>query len=533
MCGVIGMLGPNPVNQALYDGLTIIQHRGQDAAGIITSDGNRVYLRKDNGLVRDVFHTRHMLQLKGTMGIGHTRYPTAGCDSRAEAQPFYVNSPFGIALGHNGNLTNAATLREELFRQDLRQLNTSSDSEILLNVFAHELRAAIGASSLRATPDDLFNAVSGVFARCSGAYAVVVMVVGVGILAFRDPCGIRPLVYGSMPSDKKFATKSGGQTNGQSANQTSRQSASQTAHIFASESVALDVLGYTLERDLKPGEAMLVDLDGGVHTRICADRPKHSPCIFEYVYLARPDSIIDGIAVYRTRMNMGEKLARRLKQAWPDYDIDVVIPVPDTSRTAAVEMGRVLKLPYREGFIKNRYIGRTFIMPGQAERRQSVRQKLNPIGSEFKDKNVLLVDDSIVRGTTSQKIIQLARESGAQKVYFASAAPPVRYPNVYGIDMPSSAELVAHNRSIDAICREIGADKLFYQELDDLADAVTECNPAITEFDASCFNGKYVTGDITRAYLQLVDNARNDEVKDPAPNELDLSEITDIGARQA
>ena len=536
MCGIIGILGPNPVNQALYDGLTIVQHRGQDAAGIITSDGNRVYLRKDNGLVRDVFHTRHMLQLKGTMGIGHARYPTAGCDSRAEAQPFYVNSPFGIALGHNGNLTNAATLREELFRQDLRQLNTSSDSEILLNAFAHELREAIGASSLRAAPEDLFNAVSGVYARCCGAYAVVVMVVGVGILAFRDPCGIRPLVYGTLSP--------GGRTGGEDKNKDddenknkngngNENTARQTAHMFASESVALDVLGYTLQRDVRPGEAMLVDLDGRVHTRICAARPRHSPCIFEYVYLARPDSIIDGIAVYRTRMNMGEKLALRLKQAWPDHDIDVVIPVPDTSRTAAVEMGRVLKLPYREGFIKNRYIGRTFIMPGQAERRQSVRQKLNPIGSEFKDKNVLLVDDSIVRGTTSRKIIQLARESGARKVYFASAAPPVRFPNVYGIDMPSSAELVAHNRSIDEICREIGADKLFYQELDDLTDAVTQCNPAIAEFDASCFNGAYVTGDITHAYLQHVDSERNDDAKDSDPSELDLSEVTDIGARQA
>ncbi len=522
MCGVIGIFGPNPVNQALYDGLTIVQHRGQDSAGIITSDGDRVYLRKDNGLVRDVFHTRHMLQLKGGMGIGHARYPTAGCDSRAEAQPFYVNSPFGIALGHNGNLTNAATLREELFRQDLRQLNTSSDSEILLNVFAHELREAIGASSLRAAPDDLFNAVSGVFRRCNGAYAVVVMVVGVGILAFRDPRGIRPLVYGVMPGGGSgFGVSSG------------TASDNQTAHIFASESVALDVLGYTLERDVRPGEAMLVDLDGRVHTRICAAQPQHSPCIFEYVYLARPDSIIDGIAVYRTRMNMGEKLAHRLKQDWPGHDIDVVIPVPDTSRTAAVEMGRVLKLPYREGFIKNRYIGRTFIMPGQAERRQSVRQKLNPIASEFKGKNVLLVDDSIVRGTTSRKIIELARDAGANKVYFASASPPVRFPNVYGIDMPSSAEFVAHNRSIEEIRREIGADKLFYQELDDLVDAVTRCNPAISEFDASCFNGQYVTGDITRAYLQQVDNDRNDDAKDTANNELDLSEITDIGARQA
>ena len=515
MCGIIAMLGPAPVNQALYDGLTVIQHRGQDAAGIITSDGKRVYLRKDNGLVRDVFHTRHMLQLKGTMGLGHARYPTAGSDSRAEAQPFYVNSPFGIALGHNGNLTNADALREELFQQDLRQLNTSSDSEILLNVFAHELRKAIGASSLRAAPQDLFNAVGGVFARCGGAFAVVVMVVGVGILAFRDPCGIRPLVYGT---------------------QAHANGSRQTAHVFASESVALDVLGYTLQRDVAPGEAVLIDLQGRMHRQICAPQINHAPCIFEYVYLARPDSIIDNIPVYRTRMNMGEKLALRLKQLYPDHDIDVVIPVPDTSRTAAVEMGRVLKLPYREGFIKNRYIGRTFIMPGQAGRRQSVRQKLNAIGSEFKDKNVLLVDDSIVRGTTSSKIIALAREAGARKVYFASAAPPVRYPNVYGIDMPSSAELVAHNRDIDAVCREIGADKLFYQKLDDLIEAVGMCNSAIAQFDASCFNGEYITGDITPAYLHTVDRERNDDAKgaqmhlpELPRHELDLSEITDIG----
>ncbi len=509
MCGVVGILGPGAANHALYEGLTIVQHRGQDAAGIMTCDGKRVYLRKDNGLARDVFRPHHLLQLKGSMGLGHARYPTAGCDSRAEAQPFYVNSPFGIALGHNGNLTNAAQLREELFRQDLRQLNTSSDSEILLNIFAHELREAIGTSSLRAAPEDLFNAVSGVYARCSGAYAVVVMVVGVGILAFRDPHGIRPLVYGSRHGEDGIA------------------------HLFASESVALDVLGYALQRDVQPGEAILVDTAGNVHTRICADAPMRAPCLFEYVYLARPDSIIDSIPVYRTRMNMGENLAHRLKQHWPDHDIDVVIPVPDTSRTAAAEMGRVLKLPYREGFIKNRYIGRTFIMPGQAERRQSVRQKLNPIASEFHDKNVLLVDDSIVRGTTSQKIIELAREAGARKVYFASAAPPVRYPNVYGIDMPSSAELVAHNRSIDEVCRAIGADRLFYQELDDLIEAVARCNPAISEFDASCFNGEYITGDITEVYLEGVGRARNDGTKDrdAEDNELDLSEITDIGAR--
>jgi len=469
-------------------------------------------LRKDNGLARDVFQARHMRQLKGSMGVAHARYPTAGCDSRAEAQPFYVNSPFGIALGHNGNLTNAAQLRDELFRQDLRQLNTSSDSEILLNIFAHELREAIDASKLRAAPEDLFNAAAGVYARCKGAFAVVVMVVGVGVMALRDAHGIRPLVYGRKVTDAGVS------------------------HMFASESVALDVLGYTLERDVQPGEAMLVDLGGRVHAQVCADRPAHVPCIFEYVYLARPDSIMDGIAVYQTRMNMGENLANRIKAAWPEHDIDVVIPVPDTSRTAAVEMGRVLKRPYREGFIKNRYIGRTFIMPGQAERTRSVRHKLNPIASEFKGKNVLLVDDSIVRGTTSRQIIELAREAGAGRVYFASAAPPVRFPNIYGIDMPSSAELVAHNRAADEVCRAIGADRLFYQELDDLVEAVSRCNPAVRAFDASCFNGEYITGDITAAYLAQVDRERNDTAKTSATrqSELDLSElteITDIGRR--
>lgn len=513
MCGLIGISSPDAVNQALYDGLTLVQHRGQDSAGIMTSDGDRVYLRKDNGLVRDVFHSRHMRQLKGTTGVGHVRYPTAGCDSRAEAQPFFVNSPFGISLAHNGNLTNAATLREELFRQDLRQLNTSSDSEILLNIFAHELRATVGNSRLRASPEDVFKAVSGVINRCNGAYAVIVMILGVGVLAFRDPCGIRPLVYGTKKTTGQFTPNL----------------ANQSSHMFASESVALDVLGYQLERDVQPGEAILVDNHGDVHTKICTPKPQHSPCIFEYVYLARPDSIIDGIAVHRTRMNMGENLAKQMKRVWPDHDIDVIIPVPDTSDTAAVEMGRVLKLPYREGFIKNRYIGRTFIMPGQTIRKKSVRQKLNPIGSEFYGKNVLLVDDSIVRGTTSQKIIELAREAGARKVYFASASPPVCYPNVYGIDMPSSAELVAYNRSIDEVCKEIGADKLFYQELDDLIEAVSRCNPKIQNFDTSCFNGKYVTGDITKSYLKQVDSERNDDVREASANELDLSEVSDIG----
>lgn len=508
MCGLVGILGNEPVNQSLYDGLTVVQHRGQDSAGIITSDGDRVFLRKDNGLVRDVFHTRHMVQLQGTMGIGHVRYPTAGSDSRAEAQPFYVNSPFGIALGHNGNLTNADELRDELFEQYLRQLNTSSDSEILLNIFAHELRSAIGDSRLRASPKDLFAAVGGVFNRCKGAYAVVAMVVGVGIVAFRDPCGIRPLIYGTKNSDSGIS------------------------HMVASESVALDVLAYDRIRDIRPGEVMLIDMEGKVHRSICAKESKYAPCIFEYVYLARPDSIIDDIPVYQTRMQMGKRLGEKLKRDWPDHDIDVIIPVPDTSRTAALEMAKLMKIPYREGFIKNRYIGRTFIMPGQAERKKSVRQKLNAIAAEFSDKNVLLVDDSIVRGTTSQKIIELAREAGAKKVYFASAAPPVRYPNVYGIDMPSSTELVASNRNSEEICNEIGADKLIYQCLDDLIAAVQECNPEITEFDTSCFDGKYVTGDVTPEYLSRVDNLRNDQAKEIDKNELDLSELTNIQEKQ-
>ncbi len=509
MCGIVGILDSERVNQQLYDGLTVVQHRGQDAAGIITSDGNRVFLRKDNGLVRDVFHTRHMMQLKGNMGIGHARYPTAGCDSRAEAQPFYVNSPFGLALAHNGNLINAEPLRDELFKQDLRQLNTTSDSEIILNIYAHELRDAIGGSSLRPEAGDVFQAVSGVMERCKGAYAVITMIVGVGIVAFRDPFGIRPLIYGT------------------------RQNNGQDAHMFASESVALDVIGYERERDVAPGEAIFIDMEGNVHKQICAANTRYNTCIFEYVYLARPDSIIDNVSVYKSRMEMGKQLGKKLLREWPDHDIDVIIPVPDTSRTAALEMAKDMRVSYREGFIKNRYIGRTFIMPGQAERKKSVRQKLNAIEAEFRDKNVLLVDDSIVRGTTSSKIIELARDAGARKVYFASAAPPVRYPNVYGIDMPSASELVAHNRTDKEICQQIGADKLLYQDLDDMVEAVSSCNRNLKEFDTSCFSGKYVTGDVTAAYLELVDSSRNDHAKaDGDKGELDLSEITDVQAAQ-
>ncbi len=486
MCGIIGILAKSPVNQAIYDGLTVLQHRGQDAAGIITSDGSRVFLRKDNGLVRDVFHARHMADLQGHMGIGHVRYPTAGCASSAEAQPFYVNSPFGLAIAHNGNLTNAAELKEELFREDLRHINTSSDSEILLNVFAHELYTV---AKLRLSPEHVFRAVANVHRRVRGAYAVVIMIVGFGVLAFRDPYGIRPAVYGRRDTDQG------------------------PEHMIASESVALDVLGYDLVRDIAPGEAIFVDLDGQFYSRQCADRPSYAPCIFEHVYLARPDSIIDGISVYKTRLRMGEKLARKLLREWPDHDIDVIIPIPDTSRTAALQMANEMDLKYREGFIKNRYIGRTFIMPGQAQRKKSVRQKLNAIDLEFRGKNVLLVDDSIVRGTTSKQIIQMAREAGANKVYFASAAPPVRYPNVYGIDMPSVQELIANGRTAEQISQEIGADRVIYQDLQDLVDAAHEGNPKISEFDTSCFDGKYITGDVSQDYLDRIEQIRCDAAK--------------------
>jgi amidophosphoribosyltransferase len=486
MCGIIGILAKGPVNQSIYDGLTVVQHRGQDAAGILTSDGRHVFLRKDNGLVRDVFQAHHMQSLQGNLGIGQVRYPTAGCDSPAEAQPFYVNSPFGLALAHNGNLTNAAVLKEELFREDLRHINTESDSEVLLNVFAHELEQA---GKLTLAPEDIFRAVSAVHRRCRGAYAVTMLIVGFGLLAFRDPHGIRPLVYGK------------------------RQTDAGPEHMFASESVALDVLGYQMQRDVEPGEAIFVDLKGQVHTRQCAENPEHVPCIFEYVYLARPDSIIDGIAVHKMRLRMGEKLARKLLREWPDHDIDVVIPIPDTSRTAALQMAYEMDLKYREGFIKNRYIGRTFIMPGQAQRKKSVRQKLNAIDLEFRGKNVLLVDDSIVRGTTSKQIVQMAREAGANKVYFASAAPPVRYPNVYGIDMPSVNELVANGRTVEQIRDEISADYLIFQDLEDLIDSAREGNPDIKNYDASCFDGVYVTGDIDQNYLKHIEQLRSDASK--------------------
>jgi amidophosphoribosyltransferase len=486
MCGIIGIVGHSEVNQALYDGLTVLQHRGQDAAGIMTCDQDgKFFLRKDNGLVKDVFHTRHMIRLKGKMGIGHIRYPTAGCSSSAESQPFYVNSPFGIALAHNGNLTNTKVLREELFQADRRHLNTDSDSEVLLNVLAHELQSS---SNLKPKADDIFNAVKQVHRRCRGAYAAVAMISGVGVLAFRDPYGIRPVVIGK------------------------RETAKGTEYMVASESVAVDILDFELVRDVEPGECVFIDNDGNFHAQQCAENPVKSPCIFEYVYFARPDSMMDGISVHKSRMRMGTKLAEKIKREFADHDIDVVIPIPDTSRSAALQLSYDLGVVYREGFIKNRYIGRTFIMPGQTMRKKSVRQKLNAIDLEFRGKNVLLVDDSIVRGTTSQQIVQMARDAGAKKVYLASAAPPVRFPNVYGIDMPSATEFVAHDRDVDQIAEELGVDWLIYQDLPDLVAAIKK-KSNVEHFDTSCFDGDYITGDIDSNYLYYIDALRNDTSK--------------------
>ncbi|WP_432473845.1 amidophosphoribosyltransferase [Amphritea sp. HPY] len=487
MCGIVGVVAISNVNQTIFDALTVLQHRGQDAAGMVTCDADRFYLRKDNGLVNEVFRTRHMKRLMGNMGIGHVRYPTAGSSSSAEAQPFYVNSPYGIALAHNGNLTNTSDLRQQMRKENLRHINTTSDSEVLLNILAHELQQ-IG--KLIPTADDIFSAVKAVHQRCSGGYAVVAVITGYGIVAFRDPNGIRPLVYGK------------------------RETATGTEYMVASESVALDISGYTLVRDIEPGESIFISQDGEVKTCQCAENPELTPCLFEHVYLARPDSIIDEVNVYKARMRMGVKLAEKVKRERPDHDIDVIIPIPDTSRTSALEMAHHLGVNFREGFIKNRYIGRTFIMPGQTQRKKSVRRKLNPIELEFKDKVVMLVDDSIVRGTTSKQIVQMAREMGAKKVYFASAAPAVRYPNVYGIDMPSALELIAHNRTDDEVGEEIGCDWMLYQDLDDLKDCVLAGNDSVTKFDASVFDGNYVTGDIDQAYLDRIDAERNDAAKD-------------------
>ncbi|NII09106.1 amidophosphoribosyltransferase [Oleiagrimonas sp. C23AA] len=485
MCGIIGIVGTTNVASSLYDGLTVLQHRGQDAAGIATVDGNHLRLHTGSGLVRDVFNQKAMDKLLGSTGIGHCRYPTAGGEEAAEAQPLYVNSPYGIAFAHNGNLVNTEALRKQMFEEDRRHINTDSDSEILLNVLAHELQIQ-GRMAL--TPDHIFKAVAGVHERARGGYACISLILGYGLVAFRDPNGIRPLVLGH------------------------RQTAEGREYAVASESVALDILGYERLRDVEPGEAVFISETGQMHSRQCAESPKHSPCIFEYVYLARPDSMIEDVSVYKARLRMGEKLGEKILRDWPDHDIDAVIPIPDTSRTAASALAAVLGVPFREGFVKNRYIGRTFIMPGQGERVKSVRRKLNAIDLEFRKKNVLLVDDSIVRGTTSRQIIQMAREAGAKNVYFASAAPPVRFPNVYGIDMPAASELIAAGRSVEDVQRLLGADWLIYQDLDDLIWAVADGNDDLTQFDTSCFSGEYVTG-IDPAYLAQIEMLRSDDAK--------------------
>ncbi|MBW7982274.1 amidophosphoribosyltransferase [Enterobacillus tribolii] len=488
MCGIVGIAGFTPVNQSIYDALMVLQHRGQDAAGIMTIDGNNGFrLRKANGLVKDVFEARHMQRLQGNMGIGHVRYPTAGSSSASEAQPFYVNSPFGITLAHNGNLTNAHELKQRLFEQARRHVNTTSDSEILLNVFAHEL------DHFKHYPleaDNVFAAVTATHQQIRGAYACVAMIIGHGLVAFRDPNGIRPLVIGKRALDD-----------------------GRIEYMVASESVALDTLGFEFIRDVAPGEAIYVTQQGQLFTRQCAENPKSNPCLFEYVYFARPDSFIDKISVYSARVRMGQKLGDKIAREWEDFDIDVVIPIPETSCDIALEIARILNKPYRQGFVKNRYVGRTFIMPGQQLRRKSVRRKLNANRAEFRDKNVLLVDDSIVRGTTSEQIIEMAREAGAKKVYLASAAPEIRFPNVYGIDMPSANELIAHGREVNEIAQLIGADALVFQDLDDLIDAVREENPDIEQFECSVFNGVYVTKDVDQGYLEYLETLRNDDAK--------------------
>ena len=486
MCAVVGIVGFELVNQAIFDALTVLQHRGQDAAGMATCEADgRLHLHKANGLVRDVFRTRHMRSLKGNIGIGHVRYPTAGGSAEAEAQPFYVNSPYGIVLAHNGTLTNATALKESLFKEDLRHINTRSDSEILLNVLAHELQKI---KKHHPSPSDIFEAVHAVHRRCRGAYACVVMIAGLGLLAFRDPHGIRPLIYGK------------------------RETAQGTEYMVASESVALTSQNFKVISDVAPGQSLWIDVSGSLHVDLTNQAKGYNPCLFEFVYLARPDSIIDKMSVYKTRLNIGKHLAEHILKEWPDHDIDTVIPVPETSRSSAIPLAQRLNVKFREGFVKNRYIGRTFIMPGQTIRKKSVRQKLNALDLEFEGRNVLLMDDSIVRGTTSREIIQMARDAGANKVYFASASPPIRYPNIYGIDMPVSEELVAYGRTVEEVADFIGADKLFYLPLEDLIASAKEGNPTIERFEASVFDGQYVTGDES-AYLKEVGMVRADGVK--------------------
>ncbi|MCE2656751.1 MAG: amidophosphoribosyltransferase [Rubrivivax sp.] len=486
MCGIVGVISSAPANQLIYDALLLLQHRGQDAAGIVTMQGTKCYMHKARGMVRDVFRTRNMRALPGTVGLGQVRYPTAGnAYSEEEAQPFYVNAPFGIVLVHNGNLTNAQALKAELFDIDRRHINTESDTEVLINILAHELGRA--AHELPLTPEAVFHAVSAVHRRVRGSYAVIALIAGHGLLAFRDPFGIRPLCYGENTQGGRREV------------------------MVASESVALEGTGHQLVRDVAPGEALFIDMQGNVHAQQCAQSPRLYPCMFEYVYLARPDSVMDGVSVYQARLNLGETLAQRVISTMPPSDIDVVIPIPESSRPSAMQLAHRIGKPYREGFVKNRYVGRTFIMPGHAVRKRSVRQKLNAIGMEFKDRNVLLVDDSIVRGTTSKEIVQMAREAGARRVYMASAAPPVRFPNVYGIDMPTREELIAHQRSLEDIRAYIGADALIYQDVDAMKRVVKALNPALDGFEASCFDGHYITGDISIDEFRMLEAQRRSQ----------------------
>jgi amidophosphoribosyltransferase len=486
MCGIVGVFGHSAVSSVLYESLSTLQHRGQDAAGIATCFEDRFYLEKGNGLLTDVFDAGNMARLLGDMGVGHVRYPTAGCASVAEAQPFYVNSPYGIMFAHNGNLTNVSEIEESVFQTDMRHLNTNSDSEVMLNVFAHAM-ARIGA--VKPNEFDIFAGVEEVHRRCKGGYAVVAMIAGVGVIAFRDLYGIRPLVFGSRGQGKE------------------------TEYMIASESVALRVSGFNLDHDLAPGEVIFIDMEGTVHRHVSLQAHEKSPCMFEFVYLARPDSVVDGASVYQCRINMGTKLAEKIKREWPDVSIDVVTPIPSTSRVAAQEIATRLNLPYRDALVKNRYVGRTFIMPGQALRKQSIRRKLNPIPKVFQGKNVLLVDDSIVRGTTIREIVAMVWEQGAKNVYVCSAAPPVRFPNVYGIDMPARSELIANGRSVQDLAKVIGATDLIFQDLEDLKQAITEAAPELTRFDTSIFDGVYVTGDITEDYLNTLEQKRNDAAK--------------------
>lgn len=504
MCGIVGMVAHEPVNQNLYDALTVLQHRGQDAAGIITCEGDRFILRKDNGMVRDVFQDRHMEKLRGNMGLGHVRYPTAGSSSAAEAQPFYVNSPYGIALAHNGNLTNDDHLKREMSEKALRHVNTTSDSEILLNVLASELQ---NIGSVVPQPGEVFAAITNTMKQCFGGYAAVAMITGYGVLGFRDPWGIRPLVYGK------------------------RQSDSGMEYMIASESVALDVCGFELVGDVRPGEGIYITAAGELHRFQCLEARQYSPCIFEYVYLARPDSVIDGISVYESRLNMGRLLGLKVLEKMPDHGIDAVVPIPDTSRTSAVEVASTLNVPLRDAFIKNRYIGRTFIMPGQTERRKSIRRKLNPITAEFKGRNVLLVDDSIVRGNTMKEIVQMTRDSGANKVYVCSASPAVRYPNVYGIDMPSARELAASGRTDEEMAEFIGADALIYQSIEDLVLSIRLPSAPFDSLESSVFDGNYITNDVDDDYLDRLDSSRNDDARQQQNAEGKVSNIDLFNSR--